>query len=174
QAKKQRRQNDDHCRRVDLLLRRPRHALQLVANLAEKQPRTFETATGRFLDRIKLVGHRSGPYSLRYWQARRESNPQPPVLETGALPIELLAFTATPRLQIADCRLLIGIADSIIPIKSAICNLKSAISALTCSPDAACVSDRSGRTSRTPAARSSSSCSSSCCSCAACTRCTRA
>src|SRR6476469_822547 len=25
-------------------------------------------------------------------QARRESNPQPPVLETGALPIELLAF----------------------------------------------------------------------------------
>jgi hypothetical protein len=25
------------------------------------------------------------------WQARRESNPQPPVLETGALPIELLA-----------------------------------------------------------------------------------
>ena len=31
------------------------------------------------------------------WQARRESNPQPPVLETGALPIELLAFT------IANC-----------------------------------------------------------------------
>ncbi len=26
------------------------------------------------------------------WQAKRESNPQPPVLETGALPIELLAF----------------------------------------------------------------------------------
>src|SRR5262249_50089574 len=26
------------------------------------------------------------------WQARRESNPQPPVLETGALPIELLAY----------------------------------------------------------------------------------
>ena len=25
------------------------------------------------------------------WQAKRESNPQPPVLETGALPIELLA-----------------------------------------------------------------------------------
>ena len=28
----------------------------------------------------------------RGWQARRESNPQPPVLETGALPIELLAY----------------------------------------------------------------------------------
>ena len=27
------------------------------------------------------------------WQARRVSNPQPPVLETGALPIELLAYT---------------------------------------------------------------------------------
>src|SRR5690606_1391257 len=26
------------------------------------------------------------------WQARRDSNPQPPVLETGALPIELLAW----------------------------------------------------------------------------------
>ena len=25
-----------------------------------------------------------------YWQVRRDSNPQPPVLETGALPIELL------------------------------------------------------------------------------------
>ena len=29
---------------------------------------------------------------LFHWQAKRESNPQPPVLETGALPIELLAF----------------------------------------------------------------------------------
>ena len=26
-----------------------------------------------------------------HWQDRRESNPQPPVLETGALPIELLS-----------------------------------------------------------------------------------
>src|SRR5258705_7268189 len=31
------------------------------------------------------------PYS-QIWQDRRESNPQPPVLETGALPIELLSF----------------------------------------------------------------------------------
>ena len=30
------------------------------------------------------------------WQARRESNPQPAVLETAALPIELLAFKCTP------------------------------------------------------------------------------
>ena len=32
-------------------------------------------------------------FILSKWQARRESNPQPPVLETGALPIELLAYT---------------------------------------------------------------------------------
>ena len=32
------------------------------------------------------------------WQARRESNPQPAVLETAALPIELLAFKGTPDL----------------------------------------------------------------------------
>jgi hypothetical protein len=36
------------------------------------------------------------------WQARRESNPQPPVLETGALPIELLAFVRSD--EISDCR----------------------------------------------------------------------
>ena len=31
------------------------------------------------------------PSPQRTWQARRESNPQPAVLETAALPIELLA-----------------------------------------------------------------------------------
>ena len=30
--------------------------------------------------------------TLQYWQARRDSNPQPSVLETDALPVELLAF----------------------------------------------------------------------------------
>ena len=29
---------------------------------------------------------------LRIWQARRDSNPQPPVLETGALPVVLRAY----------------------------------------------------------------------------------
>ena len=33
----------------------------------------------------------------RSWQARRESNPQPAVLETAALPIELLAFVPGTR-----------------------------------------------------------------------------
>ena len=31
-------------------------------------------------------------YCLAYWQERRDSNPQPPVLETGALPIELHSY----------------------------------------------------------------------------------
>ncbi len=29
---------------------------------------------------------------VKKWQVRRASNPQPPVLETGALPIELLTY----------------------------------------------------------------------------------
>jgi hypothetical protein len=33
-----------------------------------------------------------GSFTLLVWQARRESNPQPAVLETAALPIELLAY----------------------------------------------------------------------------------
>src|SRR5262249_44574881 len=40
------------------------------------------------------------------WQARRESNPQPPVLETGALPIELLAYSATGEMQNAETKML--------------------------------------------------------------------
>jgi|GEM_PF-1856107 hypothetical protein len=36
---------------------------------------------------------------LPVWQARRESNPQPAVLETAALPIELLAFIVIPKLK---------------------------------------------------------------------------
>jgi hypothetical protein len=38
-----------------------------------------------FLEFLPPCGNRS------MWQARRESNPQPAVLETAALPIELLA-----------------------------------------------------------------------------------
>ena len=32
---------------------------------------------------------------LSLWQARRDSNPQPPDLESGALPLELLACERT-------------------------------------------------------------------------------
>src|SRR3954451_25100530 len=32
-------------------------------------------------------------FMFNRWQARRESNPQPAVLETAALPIELLAYS---------------------------------------------------------------------------------
>jgi hypothetical protein len=40
------------------------------------------------------------------WQARRDSNPQHPVLETGALPLELLAYTPfAARDYLAECYL---------------------------------------------------------------------
>src|SRR5690606_24171700 len=45
-----------------------------------------------------LPAHRPrspSPAPCTNWQAKRESNPQPPVLETGALPIELLARSLT-------------------------------------------------------------------------------
>ncbi len=41
------------------------------------------------------------------WQARRESNPQPAVLETAALPIELLAYCIIGR-HIIVASLLLG------------------------------------------------------------------
>ena len=40
-------------------------------------------------------------FTVTYWQAKRDSNPQPPVLETGALPVELLAF----EVPSAECEL---------------------------------------------------------------------
>src|SRR4051812_1116050 len=65
------------------------------------------------------------------WQARRESNPQPPVLETGALPIELLAFVYIRHRHRRDLR-------------------------TTSIRDVPYVSGRSGRTCSSRAARSSS------------------
>ena len=106
-----------------------------------------------FTPRLSSVARRS---PSRNWQARRDSNPQPPVLETGALPIELLAYIS---LRSGSCSA-VAIHRSSLPTTS-----------FPCAP---CASGRSGRTCSTPAARSSSSCSSSCCSCGACTRCTPA
>ena len=47
------------------------------------------------LPRSTALANRLAPFRslpLPTWQDRRESNPQPPVLETGALPIELLSY----------------------------------------------------------------------------------
>jgi hypothetical protein len=41
---------------------------------------------------LRIARRRSSVASCCFRQARQESNPQPPVLETGALPIELLAL----------------------------------------------------------------------------------
>src|SRR5258705_13774305 len=43
---------------------------------------------------LPTVAHVPPSPTSEGWQARRESNPQPPVLETGALPIELLAYNS--------------------------------------------------------------------------------
>ena len=42
--------------------------------------------------------------TTRVWQARRVSNPQPPVLETGALPIELLTYFFNFKVQTTKCK----------------------------------------------------------------------
>src|SRR5262249_34312590 len=101
--------------------------LQFVAHFAQKEPRALEPSARRFLDRVEspcccLFSHvrfslptanfAVSLFSLQRpegWQARRESNPQPPVLETGALPIELLACAgrrAIALLALLVCRVL--------------------------------------------------------------------
>ena len=40
----------------------------------------------------------SDPFLKESWQGRRDSNPQQPVLETGALPLELLPYARLLRL----------------------------------------------------------------------------
>jgi hypothetical protein len=58
-------------------------------------PATNPRTQKHFLQTPACVSQRlkTIPKILCTWQARRDSNPQHPVLETGALPIELLACT---------------------------------------------------------------------------------
>ena len=51
------------------------------------------------------------------WQARRESNPQPPVLETGALPVELLACILTPEVFLLNAAYFVS--------RCAVCDLQN-------------------------------------------------
>ena len=57
--------------------------------------RVLDQATGEIADTARRTGALIrcllSLYIDRGWQARRDSNPQPAVLETAALPIELLA-----------------------------------------------------------------------------------
>ena len=55
QAEEHRHQDDHDRRGVHFLLRRPRHALQLVAHFAQKQPRALEAPAGRLPDVSSVV-----------------------------------------------------------------------------------------------------------------------
>ena len=83
---------------------------------------------------MALIPNRSSPVAC--WQVRRGSNPQPPVLETGALPIELLTYSLHGRGQMAD-RWFIDIRTN-----AAICHPHGPIS----SPCAPCAFDKIGST----------------------------
>jgi hypothetical protein len=47
-------------------------------------------------------GAPSSPRDDRAWQGRQESNPQPAVLETAALPIELRPYVAIDHLEVIE------------------------------------------------------------------------
>ena len=51
--------------------------------------------------------HTTGKPYIEFWQAKRVSNPQPSVLETDTLPIELLAC----RLQLKKLRWVVSVAS---------------------------------------------------------------
>ena len=66
QPEEDRHQDHDDRRRVDLFLRRPGDALQLVADLAEEQARALEAAAGRFPARVSSVVVSSCHRSIRF------------------------------------------------------------------------------------------------------------
>src|SRR5262245_19934276 len=81
--------DDDEGRAVHLAAARPRRPLQLLPDLGQERLRLLEP-----LPHAIPFAAAPGPSPARRpperadaarWQARRDSNPQPPVLETGAL-----------------------------------------------------------------------------------------
>src|SRR5262245_16952421 len=75
-AKEENRDNHNDRRTDDLLSTRPGNFLHLAANI-EIELLCFSCPVFNFFCRIHELD----------WQARRDSNPQHPVLETGALPV---------------------------------------------------------------------------------------
>src|SRR5258705_2367101 len=60
-----------------------------------RAPSVLRTGAGLTCSMVLITKLSKGspiPSSCPRWQVRRVSNPQPPVLETGALPIELLTY----------------------------------------------------------------------------------
>src|SRR5262245_4660396 len=78
QAEEEDRHHDDDRRTEHFLSVRPRHFFHFAADIEVKLLTAFRPLFN-FLCRIHLIN--------KVWQARRDSNPQHPVLETGALPV---------------------------------------------------------------------------------------
>src|SRR5512139_3947372 len=100
EAEEHRRGDDDDRRAGDLGLGRPGDLLQLGLDVLEEISETLVPAdlvvhgilSFRVRGRAQALGR---PLREATWQVRQGSNPQPAVLETAALPIELL--TCRPR-----------------------------------------------------------------------------
>src|SRR3954468_24674304 len=69
---------------------------------------SFATSAGAIFPSAVVVISVSSPFPLRYalrcWQGQRASNPQPSVLETDALPIELCPCAVRYRRLFDDLR----------------------------------------------------------------------
>src|SRR5579864_9027500 len=101
-AEHQGRQNHNDGRGPHLATGRPRHPGQLASDVGQESPGAAIPSDDLLRRLLEAVQHDAlplphqtpalAPRNAPIWQARRESNPQPSVLETDALPIELLAF----------------------------------------------------------------------------------
>ena len=74
--------DDDQCRPVNFLFTGPGHLLELRFHVAVESNQIPWSVPNLFQHKNK-------------WQARRDSNPQHPVLETGALPIGATGLRTT-------------------------------------------------------------------------------
>ena len=73
--------------------------VRLLSHQPRMPPSVVLTGAGLTCSRVLIRCHperrRPSRPAFAAWQVRRDSNPQPPVLETGALPIELLTYSTS-------------------------------------------------------------------------------
>ncbi len=103
---KKKKSEEKHCRNHHdrgpryLSPRRPRHVIEFFPRVLQKLndvPEPLSQLPKKILHLLSLANARPAAWepatgtARRKWQARRDSNPQHAVLETAALPFELLA-----------------------------------------------------------------------------------